>query len=137
MEDIHRQFFGMLTGVLIAKSFAQVGALKPINNLPSCRDDAYTHCVRPYQEAGDILTLEGVPAELFAGGKQKRWDKLPDIPPWYPDSRTQRLKAAHAKDNSLALCTMMGDEEPEDIVEWLQYHWCVSFFRIAKGICIL
>lgn len=94
----------------------------PINNLPSCQDTPEQHCYRPFQDSGDLLTLEAAPAEEFAE-KPRRWDVLPGAPAWNATLQAEQ-RVMSAGSDSLALCSMMGNEFTDDVVEWLQYHWC-------------
>ena len=112
----------MLASVVLG-SLKTALAKTALSNLPSCLDDASKHCVRPRQAQGDIDTLAGVAAHHFQG-QPKRWDLLPNVPPWNATAWAERSVHGHITpaDGSVAVCALMGQEHPGDIVEWLQYH---------------
>ena len=95
-----------------------------LSNLPSCLDDASKHCIRPHQAQGDLDTLAGVPASQFRN-QPKRWDLLPHVPPWnvraWAQSQADEQRVTPPP-GSLAVCALMGQEHPDDVMEWLQYH---------------
>jgi hypothetical protein len=52
------------------------------------------------------------------------WTTIPSAPTWLPSEHggSQVHPDSPEWPNTLAICTLMRNERPEDIVEWLTYH---------------
>ena len=68
-------------------------------------------------------------------------DRLPDTPTWDADAwaRANPGKVKVSPDsaawpNTMAICAMMKNEHPDDVVQWLRYHKCATAAHLSKRL---